>query len=329
MRIKYNVLWFENEPAWLRPAKKNLSTYLEDFAFLLEVTEEKDGSNVPELIQKISDCQLDIDVIFMDYQLAQESKGEKIIETIRDNQLFTEILFYSNRVDVKDIIENAIGSVEGIYYSDRDSFLDKAKLVIRHSIKKVQEVNSMRGLIMAATSDLDALMKEIISIFYAKFPAEKHTNVTEGIFSDVSTQIESKKKLFDKLRGKNQVDKLMKDNVLFDAHKKALATQKIIDELLDERISKFKKDAFFNAYKDDVIGVRNDFAHVVDCLNSDGKRVLKSNSGEKEFTDQGCIDARKKLIEHLGNVELIIMVLLEEAEALLETSSTTGNFNTV
>lgn len=308
MRIDYNILWFENEDSWLKPTQRNIVSFLEDYGFRLQSTIQADNSNVESLIQQIRDNLLDVDVIFMDYRLAQETKGDAIIEAIRNTELFTEILFYSNQTDVKDVIEQGIGSVEGIYYAGRDTFLEKAKTVIRHTIKKVQDVNSMRGIIMATTSDIDAIMLEIVHAFYEKFPVDLHESVSKGIYEEVGRIVESKKKNYDKYFKNGRIDNVIKDNLLFDAHKKAVATQLIIDQLTDERIVGLKGKVFFDAYNNDVISVRNHFAHVVEVIE-EGIRKLRSKSSEEVFTDERCIEIRKSLIKHLENIELVRSIL--------------------
>lgn len=312
MRIEYNILWFEDSGAWLKPTKKALADFLDDYGFRLTTIDERDSSNVNELIWKIQNKHLDVDLIFMDYKLAKGSQGNVIIESIRKVELFTEILFYSYQTDVKKVIEREIGStVEGIYFAERDNFLDKAKTVIKHTIKKVQEVNNVRGLIMSATSEIDSMMKEIIFRFYETFPDEIKEIVTKGIFEEVGKQVNSKKSNYEKFLRSKRIDKLIADNVMFDAMQKATATQLIINQLNHLEVLELKEQIFFNAYKNEVIKVRNDFAHVIEIFE-DGKRKLKSKSSEEFFTDERCVEIRKLLIKHLDTVQLIKSILFEE-----------------
>src|ERR1041384_3551079 len=303
MRIKYKIIWFENED-WIKPVQKNLSNFLDERGFQLEVKIEKDNSNVDSLIRDINNNLIDVDVIFMDYRLAQETRGDAIIQAIRNMELFTEILFYSFKTDVKKVIEDGIGTVEGIYYAERDNFLDKAKMVIWHSIKKTQEVNNMRGLIMAAVSDLDSKMLEIVKSFYERdiFSEESKQRVTRKLFEQVSTQVESKKKHFDKYVKNNRIDSVIKDNVMFDTSKKAYAMQCIIDELESENINHLKAGVFVKPYEAEVIGMRNNFAHVIEVVE-DGVKKLKSRSSEEVFSDERCAEIRKNLIKHSDVIE--------------------------
>ncbi len=307
MRIDYNVLWFENEKTWLNPTRKNLKNFLEDYGFKLQVTEEKDDSNLGNIINDIKNNVLDIDIIFMDYKLAKEQKGDAFIKSIREKELFTEIIFYSMEPNIKTIIEDSVGSVEGIYYSTRNNFLDKVKTVIKHTIKKVQEVNSMRGLIMSAVSDLDEKMFSIIE------NAIKSTKVVGGVkigeviskytFTVCEEFLDTKNRNFAKYKSENDYTSLINDTLIFDLSKKSKVIQKVVKLLNNADLIHLNK--FCEDFNINIIQPRNAFGHVTSEIR-DGKKVLVPKRGsEIVFTDEKCIEIRKALINYTGHIELV------------------------
>ncbi len=308
MRIDYNILWFENDEGWLKPTVKGISNLLEDYGFRLNETCQKDGSKIDELVTSIQDKVLDIDMIFMDFKLSGDINGEKLIDTIRKRNLFTEILFYSQDENVKQVIETAYGSIEGIYYAGRDNFRDKAKEVIWHTIKKVEDIESMRGLIMGATSEMENLMKDITLKFLDSCGEEIKNSIAVPIFEDVENSIQEKSSKHLECKTTYNLKKLAKDNVLFDANKKALVIQAIINELNSPELTHLMGDVFFKSISD-IFLVRNKFGHCKVELNEDGIRVLKSAPPVEVFTDENCIEIRKKLISHIEIVEKIQSVL--------------------
>ena len=307
MRIDYNVLWFENESTWLNPTKKNLRNFLDDYGFRLEVTEEKDNTNLEKIIDDIKNNIIDIDVIFMDYKLAKEQKGDAFIKAIREKELFTEIVFYSIDPNIKSIIEQSVGSVEGIYYSTRNNFLDKVKTVIKHTIKKVQEVNSMRGLIMSAVSDLDEKMFSIIE------DSIKSDKVINGIeigkalsnytFEICEKFLDTKNDNFKKYKENKDCTSLIKDPLIFDLSKKSRVLQKIIKILNNPDLTHLAN--FCNDFNEHIVQPRNAFGHVTPKIK-DGKKVLVPIRGsEIIFTDDKCIEIRKSLIVYSSYIELV------------------------
>lgn len=307
MRIDYNVLWFENETTWLNPTKKNLRNFLDDYGFKLEVKEEKDDTNLEKIIEDIKNNIIDIDVIFMDYKLAKEQKGDTFIKAIREKELFTEIIFYSMEPNIKSIIEDSVGSVEGIYYSTRTNFLDKVKTVIKHTIKKVQEVNSMRGLIMSAVSDLDDKMFIIIE---KSIKSEKEINgikIGEAIanytFKICEDFLSTKKTDFDKYKESNDCNSLINDTLIFDLSKKSRVLHKIIKILDNSELTHLVN--FYDDFNKHIVQPRNAFGHVSPEIK-DGKKVLVPKRGsEIIFNDDKCIEIRKSLIVYSGHIELV------------------------
>lgn len=298
MRIDYNILWFENDEGWFKQAVKFIRNSLDDYGFRLNETPQTDGSKIEELIAAIHSKVLDVDMIFMDYKLSGNVNGEKLIETIRSRNLYTEILFYSMDENVKQIIEDSYGSIEGIYYSGRDNFRDKAKEVIWHTIKKVEDVESMRGLIMGATSEIENLMKDI-TLEYIKSCGEEITNaIAQPIFNEVGKNVKEKCDKHWKYLPSLNLKKLAREDSMFDSNKKAFAIQQIINQLKHPDLKEFENDAFYNSITP-LFTTRNKFGHCKVVVNDKGIRVLQSAEPIEEFTDENCIEIRKKLITHL------------------------------
>ena len=304
MRIDYNILWFENDEGWLKQAVKGISNLLEDYGFRLKETHQKNGSKIEELITAIQSKALDVDMIFMDFRLSGDVNGEKLIETIRKRNLYTEILFYSQDENVKQVIEAAYGSIEGIYYSGRDNFRDKAKEVIWHTIKKVEDVESMRGLIMGATSEIENLMKEITLEYIAVCGDEIKNAIAKPIFEEVEKSIKEKSDKHSEFYPKLNLKKLAKDNALFDAEKKALTIQAIINNLQHSELIQYVGESFYQSISP-LFTTRNKFGHCKVIVNEKGTRVLQSGEPIEEFTDENCIEIRKKLIAHLELIHKI------------------------
>jgi hypothetical protein len=308
MRIDYNVLWFENDEGWLKQAVKGIGNLLDDYGFRLKETVQKDGLKIEELIAAIQSKALDVDMIFMDFKLSGDVNGEKLIETIRKKNLYTEILFYSQAENVKQVIEKAFGSIEGIYYSGRDNFRDKAKEVIWHTIKKIEDVESMRGLIMGATSEIENLMKEITLEYIEVCGDEIKNSIAKPIFDEVGKSVKEKYDKHSEYHPTLNLKKLAKDNAMFDANKKAYALQAIINELKHPELNELTGDSFYNSISD-IILVRNKFGHCKVIINDKGIRVLQSAPPIEEFTDENCIEIRKKLIIQLELIHKIKSLL--------------------
>ncbi len=168
-------------------------------------------------------------------------------------------------------------------------------------IKKVEDVESMRGLIMGVSSEIDEVMVEIIHQFYLKCDSNQQAKISTEIFAAVERSINEKSKKFGELHPKLKLKQLIKDNLLFDADKKAIALQAIINQSNHPDLSDLTGEEFYKSYKTEIIKTRNNFAHVAVILE-DGVRKLKSHSSAEEFTDERCIEIRRVLIQNLDKI---------------------------
>ena len=178
MRIKYNILLFEDSASYAESLATVLSSFLENLGFELVLNRESDGNKCDELIQN-----KDIDLILIDLNLESGDYGDQVIAKIRKNEFYKEIIFYSNDTKkFKKLIDEELGPVEGVYFHvGRTNLPDKIKTIINMTLKKNQEVNNLRGLVIAETIDLEEKMEQIIIKYFDLTDAEKEEVFRERV----------------------------------------------------------------------------------------------------------------------------------------------------
>ncbi len=297
MRIEYNILWVEDDNSWYKTTSALFLDVLEDLGFRLNC---KRCTNLDEVKEEVRINNLqDYDMLLVDYTLKNSESGDKIINFLRhiqNNPILTDVLFYSSSVEnVRDSMRNL--GLEGVYTADRRDIETKFELVLKTSIKKIQEVNTMRGLIMAETSDLDDLMSQIASKLLSSSISKE---ISQYIDENIDDTIKFVSDLFNKLSHNDKI----KDSRLYTTSHKARTINKLY------KLKKIGVDKFYEDYNNKVIIPRNIFAHVREKVE-DGVKVLVSDSiGKKEvFTEARCIEIRKDLIifrEHLEGIKKVL-----------------------
>lgn len=306
MRLSYNILWFEDDTVSYNGKKEIVKFIVEDDLgfFFPEPHREIDGKNIANIDYS------NFDLILVDLNLANEEKGTSIIDFIRNSeQVYTEVVFYSSvgEEKVREILKDF--RIDGAYCADRkdEDFEDKVRQVIRTTVKKVQDLNNMRGLIMAETSDIDHTMLSIIEHILTVDTLGLKDKLTQYIFDNVQTKVNSKQKAFDGLHKKARIDKLIKEPVMFDSHQKILAIQFIIDSIDHELTRPHQKDQFKNSYG--ALKKKRDLlAHVVEVYE-EGKRILKSGNNELDFTDDFCVKIRVDIKAHGKQLDDILVIV--------------------
>lgn len=293
MKLNYYVLWVEDDDSWFKTTSELFSETIFDYGFNPIIERKK---SLDEIVNQIVDSGLKkFDLFLIDFKLRNSKDGDNIIEHVRNSNIFTDIIFYSS--DKQSIVDSIKEHLfEGVYHSDRKELEDKFEKVFKTTIKKIEEINSMRGLIVGETSELDALIEEHLN-FYIQSPYIDKFDI-EKFIND---------KIFVKLEGRLLFLKDEYSNIGLKGllpHVEAIRKWELLRGIL--KVNKEHKPYIseflpVNAkYQDDVIDVRNKFAHSKVLVKDDGKEVLKALIGEEhfEFDEDSFKKIREDLIKH-------------------------------
>ncbi len=299
MNLNYKILWFEDTPGWIKTHSAIIKDILEEKGFELELTEEVRGENIAKYLEN-----LDFDLILVDYQLSGDFNGEKIIGKIRENPAYMNIIFYSAR-GPKQLREKLMEKeVDGVYCLDREpeAFIEKTELIILNTIKKVQDINNLRGLVMAEISEFDDKMLNIIKEYIGKSDENKKV-ISKFIFEKTENYQKCSSKKLEKDK-KNDAINTYIDSSSFGTHSSNMAVSKILKLHLKE--FEIEKECL-NKYEKEIINQRNDLAHAKE-VEIDGKKVLQSKIQGKEeqnIDEEKFIEIRKNIKKHRKNLEKI------------------------
>lgn len=297
MNLKYKVLWFDNDTDWVKSIEGQVKELIEDLGFLYESEIQNDGS-------KLDNIKLDsYDIILMDLNLEDEKSGngDQLIDKIRSLDVYTDVLFYSadGLKKIKECAQEM--GLEGVYFSGRNqnAFISKLQKVINTTISKVQDLNNLRGLVMAEVSELDSRMTSLVDkYFIEQGNDEKTATFKKHLVKDVEKA--TKKKLTES----EKCDKLCKhkwsgltiseiiQDFEFDASRKARAVKLIIDE--EKYPYQARNGNFFMDYQTDMLSMRNQLAHCVSTIK-DGKEILRTEDGDIEFDDEKFKSIREQI----------------------------------
>ena len=155
MRLKYRILWFENEPDFVNEISPKIGAYLlEDLGLELEVNSQKNGADLDNLVQSG-----DYDLIVTDLNLDNGETGKNLIDRIRADEVLTEVLLYSGiGQDIEKVIKETSGLERVSFAVGRDALPDRLKRIVALTVKKVQDVHNMRGLVIAEAIDIEDKM---------------------------------------------------------------------------------------------------------------------------------------------------------------------------
>lgn len=285
MRLNYNVLWIDDRHDSIEPLENSIKEFLDENGFVLNVDYHKDGSNLEKLISKP-----ELDLILLDQNLSKKS-GEELSKTIRGKEKYIEIILYTQDPNT-DLREKSLG-LDGIYRTHRSGIELVMKKVINRAIKKTQDLNVMRGLVIAETIDIENQVEEIMS----KCFEEKGKFFREKVLERNVYDFAKKLHFLNSILG----DLIKQLTIKYQKNKQSKnETNKTKLDHLDQLFKEAKK------IEKEVLDNRNILAHSKVEYDKVGKACLKrrnKRTGDINFDESWCKRMRKTLIKHSQNLE--------------------------
>ena len=287
MKLEYSILWFDDD-------KEQFESY--DFTSLVEEIRswgfDFDG---PEHVQTPAEFTgkapfNDFDLIVVDYNIGEDSKqGDDFIQMVRENAVYTEIVFYTAG-ETNTLWESVKEKrLEGVFLSNVAGIIEKVTRVARQSVKKVVDLENMRGIVMAQVGDMDVLIKDILE----KGLAQVETNSRDEIYKDFAVR---GKKFHQK-----KIDSLeeFQDSPTIEKMLSLCDTSYPIWLLAKKMVSLhpvLKNGSFdISRYNKKIIKPRNALAHGVSENLEGGVKLFKHRGYDLEYSDAEARQIRNNL----------------------------------
>lgn len=280
MNIIFRVLWFEDEVSWRPSSERKMKEIIKKHNLLPKITWKKGDENDTE-----DELKKDYDLILMDYEL-RGTTGNVLIKKLRELDIYTDVLFYSGNYEgMVEALYNIdkgncnIEPVDGIYFSDRkrEELYPKLQRVVDKIVRKMQDIVSLRGVVLDNVSGFENQMQNILVLAVNKFSDSQLENLNHYVKNKLVTP--AKEDYVKKMEGIENDTQALKAIVeapdyLLDSYKKARLIGRVIDILtkeyrmtLDEKYYKFA-EVYFN----EIIKYRNALGH-----------AMRSNSNDREI----------------------------------------------
>jgi DNA-binding NarL/FixJ family response regulator len=296
-------LWIDDDESFIESQSLMFDTLREDI--------ENEGFDL-DLQFRTSPDQLDIDSIgnefdlmVIDYNLTENGpNGDDVIHSIREHDCLTEVIFYSSsgaNVLRQHAAEKAL---DGIFFSSKDVDALRAKVesVFRLTVRKVLDVENMRGLVMAGVADIDHQLTDLLRAVHNKMDEENRRAHRKDLFGKMLfTPGDMKKLVMDNTHAAFDTLKLAIDGVKelepqefetliksrrFDSNKRVNAVESLCKKIghlgpYKEAVEKIK----------DLLSWRNALAHQRPAI-TDGIHFFSPSEDKPEAFDS---DRRKEL----------------------------------
>ena len=315
MKLEYRILWVEDELDYIDAFPfERIENHIRDSGFEPIFVVHSSPEDVKKVVNKN-----EFDLLVVDFRITNDDyHGSNLIQDIRRNNCLTKVVFYSGDGVSALHIESGKKGLEGIYFGpkDIDSLIRKITDVFDLTVRKILDVNNMRGFVMAGVAELDVLLEEIIE--------HKRTKLS------IEGQLELRRKLVEKILPKSEYLYALAHNLPVEKQTSvtaALAGIKdhepaMFEVLFDRRMDSSKRmdtvvgfcktNAYLNAYKNDFISMkqlldwRNALAHQKPLKKEDGVLEFKVQGVTKEFNDIQTLELRKSIRLYIDKLTSIL-----------------------
>ncbi len=167
MKIDYKALWIDDNLGEIQDLKDGIEDNLSEFGFRFDVDERKSLSDreLEELVDQLSQYN-PYDLIIFDYDLGlNQKKGHEIAHELR-GRIYTDMIFYSGKAaeGLRKVLFDS--EVDGVFVVSRDDFIDEAWPIIEDQIKRICDINNMRGVILDEMSRVDLKLRDLFKTGY-------------------------------------------------------------------------------------------------------------------------------------------------------------------
>lgn len=285
MKLQYKILWFDDSAELFDSLDLD---YLQDkirgWGFVPEICLV---NNPEEFLQKSPYD--DFDLLVIDYNLEGYGHGEDFIAQVREQEVLTEIIFYSS--GATSLLWSAVHKkqLEGIYVANKQTIIERILKVGQQTLRKVLDLENMRGIVMAEVGDLDLQLNSILSAAMLGIDADKQVQIFERFYVASSEHHATHQASLENFKSSPSIESLLR---LCDSDKRwqNYGRLKKHHELLKKKV--------LGNYVDDILKPRNFLAHGVPVRADDGTFTFAYQGKSYLFNEAVSTDLRHKIITY-------------------------------
>lgn len=298
MKLSYKILWFDDQPHNVDAAKEYLKQELANFGFKLEIVWASRENEYQERIESLSNYH-DFDLIMIDWDLGKGTSensltGDTLAKKVRKNT-YTEIIFYSAKPakELRQLIFEQ--NIDGVYSVNRKNLGEESKNIVNITIKKILDINNMRGIIISSVGDFDHIIGDCLEVNYSLSAEKERNRQILSIKTRVKNSLEQALKKIDSI---DDFDSLVSSysfstSLRYNELQSQLNSMK--DDELNECINMLKE------FKGEIIDMRNTLAHAR-VIEEDGKHKFESKPENIVISDEYFTKARIDVLKHETNL---------------------------
>ncbi len=297
MKLTFSILWFDDSDDYFGSLDMDaLKAEILTWGFSPDIK----PVTTPEQFLSYAPFK-EFDLIVVDLDLEQYGEGQDFIAGLRANAVYTEVIFYTvrNVNDLWDAVREK--QLEGVFVSHRSNILPKIFRVGRQSIRKVLDLENMRGIVMAEVGELDHLIDEILTFGITSLPVEQQNSIFKRFLEKAVEQNQNISVRLAKFSERPDLNEMIN---LSDSYKRWLNFQR-----LWKSHEKLKGRNTIGDYDAEVLKPRNFLAHGTPEPHKDGGYLFHYQGKAFRYTDEVSLSLRQTILRYKQEFSNILKTL--------------------
>jgi hypothetical protein len=285
MKLQYEVLWFDDSEDLLDSINWDyLSEQITEWGFIPRFTTVTTST---DFIAQSPFYKYDL--IVVDFNLGEDGHGQDFIKKVREQEVFTEIIFYSSgsTTQLWDAVRS--NELEGVYVANKSAISERILKVGKQTLRKVLDLENMRGIVMAEVGDLDLQLDAILSISMGTLEPHMRQDVFNRFHAAVDEQHTGHKASLDQFKLTPTIELLLS---LCDSNKRWQNYRRVTKH------HPLLANTLLGDYVSEILQPRNFLGHGIPVYANDGLCTFKYQGKEYQFNDAESKALRLKIIEY-------------------------------
>lgn len=274
MRLDFNALWVDDQLERVKAQFNPIATHLENQGFEFKPTY---CQTMEEVRARISDDVFndEVDLVLVDWDLGNDVWGQNVIDEIRGQIPYKDVIFYSAHTapdDLRGLANTA--RVDGVFCTARDELVDEVIDVFDSLVKKVLDLDHTRGIVMGATSDIDHMVSECLRHAHGQLGDDGKKELVDQGIKFIDDRLKDLTKRVEKLKGATDLVQLLDAHLIFTAYDRLHMLSRVleIDTFNEHAGSRTSVTTYMKA----VVPDRNLLGHQIADPGAGPKKVVNS-----------------------------------------------------
>jgi uncharacterized protein YbcI len=213
MKIKYKIVWLDDQPETMKKYLDDIKLVLEENYFIPDIQKPYISyENFQQSFQTTSNNDIygevfnDCDLLLIDLNIAEKQENEgktgaTLISQLRSKGIYTETVFYSNAMDEYRKNPNK-PELDNVIYADKNELIGKVEKLIKKQVVQSMIISNLRGYLMDCTSDFDFICRNVSEYFFGNLNEEQQLKILTKAEEYIHNQYKSENKKFEEINNK-------------------------------------------------------------------------------------------------------------------------------